>query len=86
MILLVVVVMALYYASTEDLDIVPCFFILQVVGDPPRVTRNPVKESLVNDMLPNLSRRMHKPVNLNHPQYPSCCVHEYDNSERVIVS
>jgi len=44
---LVAVAMALYSASAEERETIPCFLVFQATGDPPRVTRHPVGERLV---------------------------------------
>jgi len=49
---LVVVVMALYLTSANKCDMVPCFFVFYAKGEPPSVTKNPVKDRLVRGHVP----------------------------------
>jgi len=63
----VAIVMALYSASSEDCDTVPCFFISHAISNLPRVTRNPTLMNIwTMDMHLNLRQIMHKLTKLNH--------------------
>ena len=44
-----------YSASAEDMEAVVCFFVFQEIGEPPSVTKYPVKERRVSEQAPHLS-------------------------------
>ena len=49
---LMTVAMALYSASADEWDMVPCFFIFQAIRERPIIIRKPVKDHLVKGQAP----------------------------------
>jgi len=49
---LVTVAIALYLASANERDTMPCFFVFYAIGDPPSVIRNLINDDLVRGQAP----------------------------------
>jgi len=57
--------MAWYSTSADDQESAPCFFVFHDIGEPPRVTRKPVRECLGRRHTPNKNHNKQILVNLN---------------------